>query len=101
MIPSSLLLAVFVGGGLTLVMGYLLSAVAANYADERTTRSGFEFGALKQVWTHREYAIAWGTGFLIVLFGMVTSMMINILPLISRTIKKVIQAVSDLQITVE
>lgn len=75
-------LALLIGGGLTLLMGYLLPAAAANFADKHTIRSGFEFDTLRHVWTHRDYAVAWGTGFVIILSGMAISMILNVLPLI-------------------
>lgn len=77
-----LVLALLVGGGLTLLMGFLLPAAAANFTDKRTIRSGFAFGMLMHVWTHREYALAWGTGFVIILAGVVVSMMLSIIPLL-------------------
>ena len=67
---------------LALLVGYLLPAALANFAQTRSIGSGFDVGTLKPIWTSRSYAVAWVTMFAVLLIGGFVTAVLNAVPIL-------------------
>lgn len=71
---------------LSLALAYVLPAVLANFAHEGTIGSGFDFAAIRQVVTDREYARGWVYAFAVILGVAVVVGVVNVIPLLGQLI---------------
>lgn len=73
------LLATFVLG---LLAAYVVPAAIANFAESGELGAGFRFRELRPVLTSGKYAVAWLSGFAIVVAASVVSGLLNVVPLL-------------------
>ncbi|MDZ5810164.1 DUF4013 domain-containing protein [Halorubrum sp. AD140] len=78
----TVLIAGLVWFALALLVGYLLPAALANFAQTRSIGSGFDVGTLKPIWTSRSYAVAWAIMFAVLLIGGFVAGVLNAVPIL-------------------
>lgn len=67
---------------LVLIFGYIAVAAIVNFARTEQFGDAFDFGTIKQVIFHSDYAIAWLTAVVVLIVAGIVAGMLNIIPIL-------------------